>query len=107
MKRTIEINPRDTVKSVGDVFYRGKKVDYLLNAIRTNFKMHDGGKYQITIVEGGKYSFKIHDVEGDNKVYMLYNKKTYISYLCKEKFDKVFFAPDENKSYDITVKKVK
>jgi len=104
MRRTIEIDSSNGC--TGFVYYRGKKVDYLLNAIRRHFCLEDCHKYQITIVEGTQFSFVEND-DTDDDGYNLYHGDGFIEFLCKKHFDKIFFVPDPDKKYDITVKKVK
>lgn len=105
MKRTITIGTNTQMKAeIGCVFYRGKKIDYLLSLIRGHFGIICGCKYQVTIVEGTKYRF----VPSSKEVgyYKLYCGSRMIEYICEEQFAKVFFTPDVDKSYDITVKEV-
>ena len=110
MQRTIEINPKLNDCREGDLFYRGKHIDYLMDALRKHFNLDDGEKYRITIVEGKRYRFAFLPFE---KGYGIYDteknrdhEKEYISFICKKEFDKLFFVPKKTKRYDITVKKV-
>ena len=90
--------------------HKGSSIGMLVDTIRKHFKLKSGHNYEITIIEGKKYIFKIH--EGSMSMYYdVYRKcflfNDYVGLVCKEEFDNLFFVPDLKKRYDITVKKVK
>ncbi len=101
MKRTIEI------KNGGNVYYRGKIIEYLLSAICDHFGLEDSDthKYVITITASktGRYSFT--NPSGYH-MYGLYDGSDCVSDICKRHFNKLFFRPWVRKRYNITVKKV-
>ena len=108
MKRTIEM------KDGGYVFYRGKRIDWILSTLRTYFKLLRYGKFVVTIVEGTDYQI-IPDpdqvVPGDTSTALyqiVVNGGTGYEdlFVCREHFDNLFFKPDNKKSYNITVKEV-
>ena len=102
MKRTITL--RNNI-----VFYRGKAIDKMVMSIRSYFKLKNSKvyKYVVTIVEGTQFSIEI-----DEEYYSIFKEgikspQNYAGLVCQEHFDKLFFPFDENKKYDITVKKVR
>lgn len=105
MRRTIEMSSCKNDNSAGHIYYRGKDLGWLMSYLANHFKMEYGCRYAITIVEGTKYRF-IDDGEGYN-IQLIDDTKLYLSFVCSRGFNKLFFTPDYNKTYDITVKKVK
>jgi len=99
MRRTIEVKN-------GKAYYGGRKLDDLAPTLKSHFKLRSSRvyKYVITIVEGTEYKFERGD--WDYHVHKADDDK-YCGLVCKKHFSKLFFVPDENKRYDITVKKVK
>lgn len=103
MKRTIEIRK-------GNVYYKGKLVDDLSGVLMKSFGLRSSRifKYEITIVEGSRFN-----VSKDKEYYFVYinNSSTqgrrYKGLVCKEQFNKLFFALDTSKAYDVTVKKIR
>ncbi len=119
MKRTIEMKGMY-------VYYRGKCLDWVLSTVTEHFELGEEGKYIVTIVEGNQYQI-INDpgqivdnpddielyaiiVEGDIELYAIiveggtgYER----IFVCRKHFDKLFFKPDFDKRYDITVKEVR
>ena len=87
-------------------YYRGKSIGAPSRHTKLHFGLVKNGKFAITIVEGNCYSF-----EAGNEFYdiMLDNGgvEQFISLVCKVYFNKLFFTPQKNKKYDITVKEVK
>jgi len=101
MKRTI------TVTGAG-VYYRNVELGVLVDTIKSSFSMSQSGRYAITIVEGGNFDF-IHSPLHHAHLYYCVtcrSSKKFLGLICKKEFDKLFFVPDENKRYNITVKKV-
>lgn len=98
MRRTVEMRQEN-------IYYRGKKVDYLAEYIRNHFNITNSRvyKYVITIVEGTEYNFRNFSLE----YFGLHIGNSFIGVICKEYFEKVFFRPDPKKRYNITVKKVR
>jgi formylmethanofuran dehydrogenase subunit E len=107
---------RRTIEMKGEyAYYRGKRLDYLLSTVIQHFNFEDSGKHVVTIVEGTKYRIILDPDQmvsnsDDIELYAFlpvggtgYERL----YICREYFDKIFFKPDSNKTYDITVKKVK
>ena len=83
-----------------------RKTYELVSGIRDHFHLQNSKvyKYVITITEGGEYTFR--DSFG-SQYSVLYQREKRIGILCKWSFRRVFFNPDPNKKYDITVEKVK
>ena len=83
-------------------------IGYLTNYIRKYFKLKGSRiyKYVITIVEGTQFA-----VRNDEETYHLYENNDddggYIGLVCIESFCEIFSALDKEKTYDITVKKVR
>ena len=92
------------------LYHEGSRLGLIVRAISNHFTLRAGYDYEVTIVEGKKYIFKIH--EGSMSMYYdVYRKcflfNDYVGLVCKEEFDNLFFVPDLKKRYDITVEKVK
>ena len=104
MRRTIFFSDDYETGTEGEVFYRGISLGWLMSCLATHFKMEYGNRYTVTIVEGTEYTL-ISDGGGYN-VRMTDDFEDYLSFVCDKVFDKLFFVPDKNKTYDITVKKV-
>ncbi len=100
MRRTITMH-------CAEVYYLGKRVDYMYATIRLHFKLEDSDthKYVITITESesGRYSF-INGV--DSLEYELWDGDRHVGGICKSRFRRIFFRPWVRKRYNITVKKV-
>lgn len=108
MRRTIRLDEYST-------FYRNLKFSGMITSIQRHFEMEDGNKYIITITEGSKYRFvkpykkifhiiEISKIEGQER----YGAEAgSIGGMCIDAFESIFFTLDYNKTYDITVKKVK
>ncbi len=87
------------------VSFRGRTFE-LVFGVRDYFKLENSRvyKYVITITKGGEYMFR----ESFSSHYcVLHQGATRIGILCKSTFRKVFFNPDPNRKYHITVKKVR
>jgi hypothetical protein len=103
---------RRTITMEGaEAYYGGKKIGYIKQTIRNHFKLKSRRifKYVITIVEGTKYSFFDNDYSdssyGINK-YPRYSPVWKVGSVCKAKFEKLFFVPDFEKRYDITIERI-
>jgi hypothetical protein len=87
-----------------EVFY--KKVNYGFPSRQTiaTFDLKRNGVYQITVVEGKGYKFRSGYCDVFYEVFL---DGEFAFLVCKEAFDTIFFTPDCDKTYNITVKKVK
>lgn len=111
MKRIIFVSEDYENSLAGNIFYRGRNLGWMMSYLANHFNIEPGYKYQITIVEGTQYRF----VDNGKKSYgvrIVGNvavdlASVYLSFVCRKHFEKVFFVPDLDKTYDITVKKVK
>lgn len=104
MQRTIEIID-------SNCHYKGKLIDYVSRDLRRTFKLLNSRKYKyvITIVEGLKFKLRYSisgysRADGDYDIYD--NDNNNLGFVCSEYFHQIFFKPDANKKYDITVKKI-
>ena len=103
MKRTIEIRN-------SDAYYRGRRIDELTVHLRESFGLKNSRvfKYEVTIVEGTQFRREKNSID-----YFIYantkpgEKLVYRGIVCQKHFDKLFFEFDVNKTYDITVKKIR
>lgn len=83
----------------------------IVDGIVINFDMKRGVVYEIEIIEGSK--FEIENTASSRfyhirKMLSRDGKRSrYIGLVCKTEFDKLFFTPDSDKLYDITVTEVK
>lgn len=104
MKRIIEM-------SGNDFYHRDEYLGYATFKIRHTFKLKNGETYQITITEGSQYVFKSHSsrTSSSSRFYGItaLEGNSHCGIICKKEFNELFFTPDPNKKYDITVKKVK
>lgn len=101
MKRIIEIHGTQ-------IYYRGSRFSELFDQVRKYFKLKGSRlyKYVITIEEGTQC--RIEPRFKGSCFYAIRGEKYPDDlYLCKGKFDELFFEPDPFKRYDITVKKIK
>jgi len=105
MKRIVEIHGTK-------IYYRGSQFSELFDQVRKYFKLKGSRlyKYEITIKEGTqchiepRFKFScFYAIRGETYP----DKYCGELYLCKSKFDELFFKPDPFKRYDITVKKIK
>lgn len=110
MKRTIRIVDSNT-------FYRKIEFGYITHSIKEHLGMVGDGEYVVTFTENSKgkyrfcsaYSHIWHIIELANvEEYRRYGRTAgSIGGFCLEAFTKIFFTPDTEKRYNITVKKVK
>lgn len=105
MRRTVFFSDDYSAGVEGEVFYREKSLGWLLSYLARHFKMEYGNRYAVTIVEGTKYTL-ISD-GGSYEVRMTDEPDINLGFICREVFEKLFFIPDADKTYNITVKKVK
>ena len=87
----------------GRVYYRGVCKGIFAPSLREHFGLSQFGKVRITIEEEGPYRFKL---PLDDSLYEIHKNSEYISVVCCDVFERLFFKPDGRKSYDITVKGV-
>lgn len=110
MRRTITIGNFKTV-------YRRKEYRPIISSLREYFGMTEVARYAVTITEGSKYRFiplrcspdvwhiiDLSEVANEKEDGELAGS---IGGVCIDVFSRIFFEPDKNKTYDITVKKVK
>jgi len=101
MKRTIEMKNNH-------VYYRGKKIGYVLSSTSEFFGLKNARvyKYAVTITEGTQYIVENSKYEA---FYYLKNAETGASLglVCKEIFDRLFFVLNLKKRYNVTVKKIR
>ena len=102
MKRTLRLGSCSTK-------YRGKQYDGIISCILQHLGMTEYGKYVVTITESskGKYRFR----SSSRGIWDLYNgaeatEDCFVGGFCYDVFTKIFFELDEDKIYNITVKKV-
>ena len=99
---------RTIVKDVSSwISYNKRNIGVINKKIQKLFKIRYSGKYLIKIVEGKGYMFvsELHNLH--DYVYHIYNSNdVHMGYVCAEEFDKLFFRPDLNREYNITVKKL-
>ena len=88
----------------GYMYYRGIKIGFVVDSLKTHFGLHRGGKVRISIEEKGPYRFGPDRING---YYDIYKNSEYITLVCRKEFERFFFKPDGRKGYDITVKRVK
>ena len=94
--------------------YRGKQFNGIIFSILEHFGMNQYGKYTITITEGTKYRFfgNSNGIWHIIELARVEEEKSYglmagsIGGVCLDAFTKIFFRPDTEKTYNITVKKV-
>ena len=84
--------------------YRGVYRGYVTMGIRNHFKLPRHGKVRITIKEEGPYKLASFHAPS---VIEIRKDSSFIGIVCREEFERLFFKPDEYKSYDIIVKEVK
>ncbi len=84
--------------------YRDVNRGYVTTGTRNHFKLPYNGKVRITIKEEGPYTFTPRHM---SSMIEIHKDSSYISIVCGEEFERLFFKPDEYKSYDITVKELK
>ena len=97
------------------VHYKDQYFGSLTWTIMSVFDMREAGEYEITIEEGSKYTFYMLDYYmkfGNKKRYYYIGEREqeydkFVSIVCRKAFDKIFFIPEKDKRYDITIKKVK
>lgn len=92
------------------VWYKGKKLGSIVNFLDDRFSLRNSYKfkYRINIVEGGDFTFRAENDDFNiDDFYYLYENTRYIGLICKDEFNKLFFEPEEDKKYNITVKKVR
>ena len=101
MKRTLHLRASSTR-------YKNLRFSYIIGCIKKHFNAEEDGKYIVTIIEGTKYRFKewagtyhLHDTKTDDPMTNDHGG------FCQSAFQRIFFIPDLDKTYDITVKKVK
>ncbi len=93
-----------TIKMICDcAHYRGVYRGYVTTGTRNHFKLPYNGKVRITIKEEGPYKFASRHM---SSLIEIRKDSSYIGIVCREEFERLFFKPDEHKSYDITVKEV-
>lgn len=100
MQRTIEI--RDEA-----MYYQNKCLGELVPNIARLFRLVKSGKYSVTITECERALFAFRPDENSEPYYDLLDDGSYMGIVCMKEFDKLFFVPDQNKRYNITVKEVK
>ena len=98
MKKTRTIKIR-----YGRVYYRGVCKGMFAPSLREHFGLSQFGKARITIEEKGPYRFAL---TCDSSLYEISKNSEYISVVCCDVFERLFFKPDGRKSYSITVKEV-
>ncbi len=98
-----------TTSALGSLTHRGKYLTYLLADVRSHFfnplrfKNWSNHRVRITITKGTKYQFKL--LRGYQHYHIYLNGKD-VAHVCVTEFVKIFFKPDLNKTYNITVKEV-
>lgn len=100
MIRTIEIER-------GCVYYRGKRLGDMSVSLSNHFPFPDKGKVKVVIEENENGSYQLSPDDDFDLLYTLLKDGYYEGCVCQKAFDNLFFVPDENKRYNITVKKVK
>lgn len=96
-----------------DAYCEGVKLGLLVDCIINHFKLENGEEYVITITEGSEYK-----IDSDSEEYYHFYKRTkilyffpglpkYVGIVCKKHFNNLFFVPDPEKRYSISVKKIR
>lgn len=101
-----EIMRRKIKMKNGRAYFEGSFIGEPTYSIKHSFGLASNGFYNITIVKGT--SFKINDgayyhIYDANKIN---NRRRHRGVICKKAFEQLFFKPDLDKKYDVTVKKV-
>ncbi len=86
------------------VHYHNVHRGYVTTSIRNYFKLPYSGKVRITIEEKGPYRFT---PRYKSSLIEVHKDSRYIGIVCGEEFESLFFKPNGDKGYSITVKKVK
>ena len=80
---------------------------YLDPSIRDFFDISPN-KYRVSInkSKNGLFSFKPETIIIDRLFYQLFIEEQRIGFICQKQFDKIFFTPDSDKLYSISIKKI-